>query len=670
MTLEKPTSVARSGLPYRADLQALRGLAILLVVLHHAGVSALSGGYIGVDVFFVLSGFLITGIILRRCVRADFSLSAFYLRRIRRLMPALAVMVLSTALAAKVLLLPSQSDSLLGSAAYALLWISNVFFTFRELDYFDETMDQDLFLHTWSLGVEEQFYLVWPVLVLVAFAVWSRNRGPRACFLSAALLIGVGLCSFLLSLFWTATWPNAAFYMMPSRIWQFAVGGTIAWLLFINSRGPEGLESPYGNSWASSGALAGILLIVFSSFWLDGSNEYPGWYALLPTAGAGLLIACGLNGRGFVQRIFVSPWLIWIGDRSYSLYLWHWPVFMLALALGLELSLFSALALLLVSVVVADASYRWIEIPFWKGELLANSPIRFLSGAALLVFLVVGVLRVDFHSFLDEDARIAEVQEARADLPELYARGCDDFNRSAELEPCRVGNGEYSKTALVVGDSIGLQWISAFERELTPHGWRLLTLTKSACPIVAQPVFNDRLGGRYINCENWRGQLAPFIANLRPELLVIGSSLTYGFSATEWIVGTRDFLEDSHGSAGAVLILNGTPTPGFNGPNCLAEIARSGNSWAESDCRRSPSARHSEVGSYLTQAAESFPNVFVADLAEIACPDGYCRALYEGDIVFRDGSHLTDSYVRARSSGIFQRILHRSPPLRDLIGSH
>lgn len=271
---------ADEGFGFRPALQGLRAIAIMLVVLAHAGVTLFGGGFVGVDVFFVLSGYLISGLLLRELGQSGgIAFARFYARRLRRLLPALIVMLGLTAAAAHWLLSGVEARAQLASAPFAATWISNLYFAFTTIDYFDELATRDLFLHTWSLGVEEQFYLVWPILLLALFVIgcWKRSasRYPMG-FVSLTLVF---LVSLALSLYWSMNAPHAALYLMPSRIWQFALGAMV-YLAFQNVPLRETGSTPDLRRTATAAWLAlmtGLLLILGSAVLLRPNQTYPGF---------------------------------------------------------------------------------------------------------------------------------------------------------------------------------------------------------------------------------------------------------------------------------------------------------------------------------------------------------------------------------------------------------
>jgi peptidoglycan/LPS O-acetylase OafA/YrhL len=372
---------------FRPDLEGFRGIAILLVLLCHARLPGAGAGFIGVDVFFVLSGFLITGLLVdERRRTGQIRLGSFYARRARRILPAAIVVLASTLLAAQLFLSPLDLPRVADDALAAGLSVANVRFALEATDYFAPVTASPV-LHYWSLGVEEQFYLLWPVLLVLA----TRARRPR---LVMALLVTVILAgSFALSVVMTASNGPWAYYLLPTRAWQLAAGGLLALAVPLLGRMPRPIAALVG--WLGVGLLgAGLVLI-------GPMTEYPGLAALLPTLGAAAIIASGGRAGSPGRIVLATPPLRWLGRISYSLYLWHWPILVFGpVALGLASSeegpaegdLLVRLALVLVAVVLAALSWRLVEEPFRRGRLSLGRPslggrVRgfAMAGAAVLV---------------------------------------------------------------------------------------------------------------------------------------------------------------------------------------------------------------------------------------------------------------------------------------------
>ncbi|SUA43631.1 O-acetyltransferase OatA [Nocardia africana] len=310
---------------FRPDIEGMRAVAVVAVVLFHAGIPGFSGGFVGVDVFFVISGFLITGI-LWRDVRAGgtVELARFYGARARRLLPAAGIVVVATAIGAAVLLPPLQARQVLGDGIASALYVGNNRLALRGTDYLAANEPPSPFEHFWSLGVEEQFYLVWPVLIVAsAWFVRRRRTGSAAPLPYLIVLAVVAALSFTISLFWTGTLPPWAYFSLPARAWELATGGLVALSVAVWSRLPRSVAAPAG--WI------GLVLVVVACTHFDSRTPYPGSAALIPVMGAALMIVSGCAGARFgVGRLLARGPVRAVGGLSYTWYLWHWPVLLLA----------------------------------------------------------------------------------------------------------------------------------------------------------------------------------------------------------------------------------------------------------------------------------------------------------------------------------------------------
>lgn len=627
---------------FRADIEGLRAIAILLVVAAHAKIPGLAGGFVGVDVFFVLSGYLITALLVDEYSNSGrVSLIAFYARRLRRLLPALLVMLLLSSSAALFILSSSEQIAQSMAAASAALWLSNFHFAFAELDYFGGDAEKNLFLHTWSLGVEEQFYLFWPFLIISVFAVSRRlTRGTEISVLKWSMAAVVVL-SFATSLRLLETSPALAFYMMPSRAWQFALGALV-WLYF---------QSESVNSQSRMFALGwlGLGLIISAALLLDGHAAYPGLWSLLPSLGAAMVLVAGVaqvsNGVG--QWLGVNA-LQSIGRVSYSWYLWHWPVLLLGVALMGAENATSRVFLVVLSLFIAILSYRLIEAPVRGYGRLISVP-RVSIYVAVLMMLGVSLLSDRWARLAQEwvnSPQQARFLVAKMERSTIYAMGCDDWADSAEVKFCSFGRIDAPRTVVLMGDSIAAQWFPAVEKIFGDDDWRILVLTKSACPMVDERVFYQLIRREYVECAEWRQQALLELTNIKPDVLILGSSATYSFTKVQWIEGTARVLAQVTNHAGAVYLMRGTPWLPFDGVDCLSnKYASPLKAFLNSSCDAPVGRIVDEVWSWLAVAAEQYANVRTLDMNDQVCPRGICSAELEGRIVFRDGGHLTVGFV-------------------------
>jgi peptidoglycan/LPS O-acetylase OafA/YrhL len=642
------------SLTFRRDIQGLRAIAVALVLLSHGGVAGFEGGFIGVDVFFVLSGYLITGLLIEESLSTgSIRYGQFLARRLRRLLPAMLVMLLVVLVVASIVLTAFEMRMQARSFPYAATWISNFFFAFVERDYFVALQENDLFLHTWSLGVEEQFYLLWPwlVLLLAGFKATDARRPARGRAIVAALAV-ICAVSFAVCVLLTEKVPLLAFYMMPARIWQFALGAVVYVGLHIASDPERLAASPRVGLTA---AAAGALLVLGAATLLDGEISYPGWYALAPSVGAALIIAGGTAGElNAVTRLLGKQPMVWVGDRSYSIYLWHWPVLIVGGSLGIARSFAGLVALVSLTLALAALSYRYIERPFWKGRYRNAAPRRVMLAATLSIAFCILPFNLLGRHVYDTNASIGNQQgyDPRMDADSrVYAegRGCDTWHFAAYLVPCPLGNRDGTRLAFLVGDSIGAQWSPLVSSLLSDSSWQIIVLTKSSCAIVDRIWHYDVVGGDYVVCAEWRNRVLRYIDEVSPDIVFIGSASTYRFTRSDWVDGTAGILDRVAAAAGSVVLLPGTPALSFDGPSCLEDPWRFSFRLVEGEreCEETRTDERPEtVAAYLGEAARAYDNVVVLNLIDLVCPGGRCAASTpEGVAVFRDNQHLTASFA-------------------------
>jgi len=655
--------VSQRTLFYRSDIQGLRAIAIILVILAHGEISFFRGGFVGVDVFFVLSGYLITGLLLSEYESSgNIRLATFYARRLKRLLPALAVMLCVATLVAPVLLSPHEVTEQTTSLAYAATWTSNLYFAFSNLDYFAELRARDLFLHTWSLGLEEQFYLIWPLLLLISLGKSARASAGSTYRALMAVLALLFVASLSLSWFLTYTQTTWAYYLMPSRIWQFALGASV--FCALQNRSPTAGTPAFTKlteGWHGQLRAIGAVLILASATLIDKDMPYPGFLALFPSFGAAMILAAGdSGGSSGVDRIMASRVFVWIGNHAYSWYLWHWPVFTLGFALGVQTRVGGTAILIALSLACAILSYRWIELPFWKGRF-SNIPIARAFSLSGLAMLTVIAISTNYLRSLAPAEKPTEIPayNASLDRPDIYTRGCDSYYRNSDVQPCISGDQNAPKTVVLIGDSIGVQWTSMLSGRYQTPEWRTIVLTKSSCPMVDEEVF-DRRGQLFTFCMEWRNKVFDYLDSIRPDVVILGSAATYGFPKTQWIEGSARVLKRVTKATRRVVVIPGTPKLSFDGPGCLErQVGQvTGLSAAVfSSCRETlANSQAADVADYLAESVRQFQNARLLNLNDLVCPGNVCAAkLAQGHIVFRDSQHLTDSFVRFLTPKVAKR---------------
>lgn len=643
---------------FRPDIEGLRAIAVLLVVGAHFGLPGLGAGFIGVDVFFVISGYLITGLLVREQESTGrIAVRRFYANRLRRLLPALATMLVASSLPASQLLADAENLAQSKAAAMAAVWASNFYFAFSDTNYFAAEAGGNAFLHTWSLGVEEQFYLFWPPCILAAF-LWAGKRGKAPLL---ALWLGA-ICALSLGAYLVIgrTHPMFAFFMMPTRAWQFSAGA-LAWLL---SRRCVPLPRQAG-----MGAWIGAALLLTSLWVIAPYATSPGLLALLPTLGACALLWAGAGPHGTAaSRKHPGGWLCLppmqrIGQLSYAWYLWHWPVLVIGESLlPIKGDTGNTLLAMAASLLAAAATHWLVENPIRYGRS-ARVKAEWQIGVALFAMLVLQSQLLRWHTYTKDllaSQSLDIYTRAAADLPIIYQHGCDDWYNSATLKPCGYGREHAAKTAVLLGDSIGAQWFPALAAMLDERQWKIVVLTKSSCPMVDEPFFYQRIGREYTECSAWRDKAIAWLQQQHVDRLFMGGTASPTFTDRQWTEGTRRILDRLAPHIGSIYLIEANPTLTFNGPQCLAQSKKTLESQAS--CRSmAASAQYTHVSALLKDAARAHHNTHWLETSSLVCPAGQCDAMRDGVVVFRDSQHLTASFTALAAPHFLRQIEQYEP---------
>jgi peptidoglycan/LPS O-acetylase OafA/YrhL len=535
----KPTAFVPK---YRADVDGLRGIAVLAVIWFHSGLPGLSGGFAGVDVFFVISGFLITTIIHKDAAEGRFSFAYFYQRRFRRIAPALLTVVAATLLASLFLLLPYELEELAKSAAATVAMVSNIYF-WRSVDYFAPAAETVPLLHSWSLGVEEQFYLLFPAALVLA----ERARAPRL----AVAAIGIG--SLALCLFASGWFPIASFYLLPTRGWELMIGAALALgMARMPARFAEGC------------AALGLLLIAAAFVMIDDTDLFPGWLALLPTLGAALVIASGPGAAS--SRALASAPLVYVGRISYSLYLWHWPVFVFLRHWNADPVLSPALSLLGIAAATALSAltYRWIEQPARdRSTAFRRVLLPWIAvAAAILIACAIAIAGRGLHQRLPD--RVNEIAGGRGNYAPL-AHSCTDVGFEKALVRCSFGP-QGPAQVLLWGDSHAAAISEAVAIAFKKPG---LIISTGACMPTVGWTHPDFHSGYRTLCSGTNAR-ALHLAENDPRITTVVLSaywLETPQIAGDPFWGSVQQLVDRLNRAGKkVVVVAGVPDPGVDVP--------------------------------------------------------------------------------------------------------
>ncbi|MFD4016477.1 acyltransferase family protein [Streptomyces sindenensis] len=660
---------------FRPDVEGLRAVAVLAVLAFHAGIPGAAGGFVGVDVFFVISGYLITGLLVREAITTGrIRLGDFFSRRARRLLPSAAVVLAAVAVAGAWLTVPLLRTDLEHDVLAAALSVANWRFVSQRTDYLAAGHDQSPLLHFWSLAVEEQFYLVWApllaVIVLTAARAVRRGRAVRAVV--ALVTAGAAVASFALSLHWTRDSVPLAYLGTPSRVWQFAVGALLALLPWHLLRGPRPLRLVCG--WAGAAA------IVWCVVSYDASTPYPGYAALVPTLGTAAVILAAIPGRGErdvqgaygVGRLLAGRAPRAVGRLSYTLYLWHWPVLVFAEARLGALDWPAKTAWTLAAVLPALATMRWVEQPLRRSRTVSELPRRGLAvGISAVVLpvvlaLVVGAttLRllgpatpVDVGSLppgaaagpsllaradgsaLASGPVVPQPAQAREDFPP--DGGCQVAPAVTSSPPCLFGAVDSPDRVVLLGDSHAGQWFSPLLALASRRGWALQELVKQGCPLPELSVRSPQLGRAYRECDSWRDDaLDRLRTGPRPRLIVIASLNRYTADPRLLTAAWEKTLKRLRATGAPIVYIEGTPVPGADIPACV-----SGAPDATATCAFDRAAALPPDPLARRIAAGAVPGVRSVGVNAVLCPgDGpTCPAVRDRILLYRDDTHLTNA---------------------------
>jgi peptidoglycan/LPS O-acetylase OafA/YrhL len=674
----------------------------LAIILFHVDMPGVSGGFVGPDIFFIISGFVITGQLWREVSTAGtLSLRRFYAGRARRLLPVSAFVGVVTVIASVILLSPLEVRGVIGDGIACALYVGNYRFALQGIDYFAADRPPSPFQHFWTLGVEEQFYLIWPVTIIAT--AWLIRRAHRRSHSSSTpskrpylvLLVLVTVASFALSLVATRIAAPMAYFSLPTRAWDLAIGCLLALTAGPWSRLPKRAAAIIG--WA------GLALIVLACNIFSPATPYPGTAALLPMVGTVLVLGAGcavsLQGAG---RILAWAPMRAMGRLSYSWYLWHWPVLILAPAvLGYPLGLAGKLTAVLFSGGLAWITLRLIENPLRYAAALRRSPFASLmvgAGATAIAVCVAIAALVAIpapvgRSLATQTLTITEgpplirgtvdqsnaiVQRYFAEVQAAVAASADLDDVPSNLDPaladapaetqalsydgclgnffevghpeCAMSDTASPTTMALIGDSHAAMWTAGFQQVAAHRHWRLELLAKSLCPVLDLPTINPVThSGEYTACNQWRAEIIARLQTEHPKLIVLDMSRRYGArykfpsgsDSHAWLDSITRLVRQLRGTGAKVLVLGPIPDPQSQVPACLSAHLDDATT-----CSPLKSVAVNEPGIAAETAATKVGGGQYADLTELFCTAERCPVIVGNTLVFIDRGHVTLEYSR------------------------
>ncbi|MDC8758855.1 acyltransferase family protein [Janthinobacterium fluminis] len=647
-----------SKFPYRADVDGLRAIAVLSVVVFHVFPDILPGGFIGVDIFFVISGYLISGIIFREIAQGNFSVADFYSRRIRRIFPALLLVLFSCYVFGWILLLPGEYTQLGKHIASGAGFVSNIVLR-QEAGYFDSIAPLKPLLHLWSLGVEEQFYLAWPLMLMLILG-WRRVR-------PLPVIILIFLASFCYSIASLRGDAVAAFYSPASRFWELLAGAIFAHVQLANTGGALLFLQRYRNPISA----CGLGLIVLALFSVTEKSAFPGGWALLPVLGAVLLIAAGPDAY-FSRQVLSNRTMVWFGLISYPLYLWHWPILSFLRIIESKIPSIE----IRIGAIVLSVMLAWITVKCVERPLRFASPYRGRVSALCVLMLVIGSL--GYYTYENKGFESRENIQALPKFQNPLGWSNDGRNFDAQCKEkfaygghyCLVGDIEKPPTVILIGDSHANQFFWGLAAQYKAAGENLLMLGSAGCvPFFDVESQEKGMADTCLRFMNAALEYAIRQEGIKTVMLASRGPLYIdgrGFGEAEagkynrYLKSLRN--PGLNGNAGVfqaelnatvaslrkagkeVILLVDIPELGFSPESCVRTRPVTITQAVRSPCAVSAELalqRNAEYRAILQSSLKENPGVKIFDPAKTLCDDKYCWAMRGNTVLYRDDNHLS-----------------------------
>lgn len=685
----------------RTDIEGLRAIAVLLVLLFHAGVPGMSGGYTGVDVFFVVSGFLITSLMLNeRTESGRISLSAFYSRRIRRILPMSSIVAVVTLAASWLWLEPLRMRGLAADVLASAGFSSNFVFAHRGADYLQSTLPPSPLQHFWSLAVEEQFYVAWPALIVVACLGVGRERAGMLRLRIALVSTVVAVGSFVTCMSLMDENQVWAFYRPHARAFELSVGALLAAVPAVQGSLVRRIEALF--------AWGGLVAVVATAFVFDETTRFPGPWALVPVVGTALVLRGGDTTNWAPDSVLRFAPFQWMGSRSYSAYLWHWPILIIgAAAIGRDLGIMEGLVCVAMALALSELSYRYVENPIRRRRSLVGTRAFAMGGAFLLVVGGTGLFvrnnppslgtgpaattpvlttatstttaggdapapaggttttvaesapmitndRTTLQAVHDAlyvtrvpSNLTPSVGGALNDMPVIYDNDCHAGFSTVTPKDCVFGDPASTTVIGLYGDSHAAQWFPAFEKVAIKNKWKLVTYTKRGCPPVDIEVYSKVLGKVYTECNPWRANVMKKMQADGVQVVFVASFDRLLDATTRipiwqkpWRDGLQGTVDVLRALAITPVLVEDTPFPGQDVPTCLSK-----NVTSVTACNVTV---NSAFRADMSSVRDDFETAGVPVLRsrQWFCAGSLCPVVVGNLLVYRDDNHMTMSYAR------------------------
>lgn len=609
---------------YRSDIDGLRAIAVLLVLLFHAKFSFISGGFVGVDVFFVISGFLITVIIQKEVLQNRFRFKTFYLRRIKRIAPALITLLVITTIPAYLFLFPSDFEVFARNLIHAFLTTSNFFLWQNTGGYFSPNTDLFPLLHTWSLAVEEQFYFIWPALFILLVKITKQAHLGKICFIACIGLLG-------LSIYLANTSPHSAYFLLPARAFELMMGAVLA----INYAHLPA-TSQRANHFLS---LLGLSLIVIPSLLISKANVFPGLNAFWPCLGTVLLIISGKNNdtMGVVNRFISHKPIVFIGLISYSLYLWHWPIFTFIQYLGLELDGVIRLLAITLAFVLAYLSWRFVEQPIRLANLptFGSAMKKIMLPAFIVLTGIYAVVDVK-NGFPDRFNALAEFDKKK-NFPSTVRKQCFDADLIGNLEDCWLGVKKEKLDGMLIGDSFAnhsASFIDVFAKDANLY---LHDSTSGGHPILTRM----HAPGKYDYPPEYAQQRLDYA--LQFEHIILAANWDYYADPSninyEYLLDTIDSILTHNKKVSVVISMPATTKEHLH----RLKLAKGGRFVFFDDLETSIAMEPYGETHIINEMKRRFPQIKYIDFKDVMCQQSRCELVLNDTIVYRNSDHFNTS---------------------------